>query len=160
MPSPFVRREEAAPIADVNVVPLADVSLVLLIILLVLSPMAAQSMLRVQAAAAKADADAGPKPGEDPLEPKPPEPVLAIGLTPLGYALDGRLLGSDAELKAWLAPELKRRDDKKVFLSPELDVPNGRVVAAIEAIQGCGASAVALVQVADAQAGGTPGAAP
>ncbi|HEX4049040.1 MAG TPA: biopolymer transporter ExbD [Elusimicrobiota bacterium] len=159
MPSPFVRREEAAPIADVNVVPLADVSLVLLIILLVLSPMAAQSMLRVQTAAAKADADAGPKPGEDPLEPTPPEPVLAIGLTPLGYALDGRLLGSDAELKAWLAPELKRRDDKKVFLSPELDVPNGRVVGAIEAIQDCGASAVALVQVADPQAGETPGAA-
>ena len=54
MSNPFVRHEEAAPISDVNVVPLADVSLVLLIILLVLSPMAAQSMLRVQTAAAKA----------------------------------------------------------------------------------------------------------
>ncbi len=153
MSNPFVKHEEAAPISDVNVVPLADVSLVLLIILLVLSPMAAQSMLRVQTAAAKADADGGPKAGEDPLEPKPPEPVLAIGLSPLGYVMDGKLVGGDAELKAQLEPILKRRDDKKVFLSPELDVPNGRVVGAIEAIQGCGASAVALVQVADPQAG-------
>jgi len=149
--SPFVRHEEAAPIADVNVVPLADVSLVLLIILLVLSPMAAQSMLRVQAAAAKkaAEEPKGPKPGEDPLQPKAPDPVLAVGLSPLGYVLDGRLLASDAELKAWLAPKLAGRDDKKVFLAPELDVPNGRVVGAIEALQDCGASAVALVQVAD-----------
>jgi biopolymer transport protein ExbD len=151
--NPFVKNEEASPISDVNVVPLADVSLVLLIILLVLSPMAAQSMLRVQTAAAKAEGPAGPKAGEDPLQPKEAEPVLAIGLTPLGYVLQGRLLPSDAELKAWLLPELKRRDDKKVFLSPELDTPNGRVVGAIETIQDCGASAVALVQVVDPQAG-------
>lgn len=156
MSNPFVKHEEASPISDVNVVPLADVSLVLLIILLVLSPMAAQSMLRVQTAAAKADADRGPKAGEDPLDPKPPEPVLAIGLSPLGYVRDGKLVGGDAELKAVLLPELKRRDDKKVFLSPELDVPNGRVVGAIETIQDCGASAVALVQVVDPQAGAAP----
>ena len=152
MSNPFVRRDEAEPISDVNVVPLADVSLVLLIILLVLSPMAAQSMLRVQTAAAKAAGLARSNAGEDPLEPKTPEPVLAIGLSPLGYVMDGRLLAGDAELKARLTPELKRRDDKKVFLSPELDVPNGRVVGAIEAIQDCGAAAVALVQVADTRA--------
>ncbi|MFI5349697.1 MAG: biopolymer transporter ExbD [Elusimicrobiota bacterium] len=151
MSNPFVRREEAALISDVNVVPLADVSLVLLIILLVLSPMAAQSMLRVQTAAAKAEAP-GPKAGEDPLQPKEPEPVLAIGLTPLGYVVNGKLLAGDGELMGWLAPELKRRDDKKVFLSPELDVNNGRVVSAIETIQNSGASSVALVQVADDQA--------
>ncbi len=154
MANPFVRREEASPISDVNVVPLADVSLVLLIILLVLSPMAAQSMLKVQAAAAQSEgAAAAPKAGEDPLEPKAPDPVLAIGLTPLGYVLDGRLLVSDAELKTFLAPALAKRDDKKVFLSPELDVTNGRVVAAVEAIQAVGASSVALVQVVDPSAG-------
>lgn len=152
MNSPFERREEPIPIADVNVVPLADVSLVLLIILLVLSPLTAQSMLRVQAAAAKADA--GPRPGVDPLQPKPPEPALALGLSPLGYVADGRLLSGDASMRAWLAPRLARREDKKVFLAPELDVTNGRVVSAIEAISACGASAVALVQVADPQ---TPG---
>ncbi len=151
MSSPFLRRDEAAPIADVNVVPLADVSLVLLIILLVLSPMAAQSMLKVQTAAAKKSVDEpkGPRAGEDPLNPKPPEPVLAVGLSALGYVFDGRLLTGDAELKAWLQPRISEREDKKVFLAPELDVTNGRVVGAIEALQAAGASAVALVQVFD-----------
>jgi len=158
--NPFVRHEEAAPIADVNVVPLADVSLVLLIILLVLSPMAAQSMLRVQTAAAKAEEPKGPKAGEDPLNPLPPEPVLAIGLTPMGYVLNGEALAGDGELMGRLAPLLKGREDKKVFLSPELDVPNGRVVSAIETIQNCGASAVALVQVLDPQAVAAAPAAP
>jgi biopolymer transport protein ExbD len=152
MANPFARHDEPEAISDVNVVPLADVSLVLLIILLVLSPMAAQSMLKVSTAAAKAEAPQGPKPGEDPLQPKAPEPVLALGLTPLGYVFDGRLIASDAELKAWLAPLLAKRDDKKIFLAPELDVTNGRVVGAVETLQSCGASAVALVQVADAEA--------
>jgi biopolymer transport protein ExbD len=154
--NPFARRDEASAISDVNVVPLADVSLVLLIILLVLSPMAAQSMLRVTAAAAKADGAPAPKAGDDPLDPKAPDPVLAIGLSPQGYVLDGSVLAGDAELRARLPPILAKRGDKKVFLSPELDVPNGRVVAAIEAIQDCGASSVALVQVADPQAGAAP----
>lgn len=151
MSSPFVKHEEAAPIADVNVVPLADVSLVLLIILLVLSPMAAQSMLKVQSAAAKkaVEEPKGPKAGEDPLNPKPPEPVFAVGLSPLGYVFDGRLLASDEEMRAWVQPKLSQRDDKKVFLAPELDVTNGRVVAAVEALQAAGASSVALVQVFD-----------
>lgn len=151
MSNPFVRHEEAAPIADVNVVPLADVSLVLLIILLVLSPMAAQSMLKVQNAAAKKEdpADKGPKPGEDPLIPKTPEPVLSIGLAPLGYEAEGQFFATDDALGAWLRTRLSGRDDKKVFLSPELEVPNGRVVSTIELLQAAGASSVALVQVVD-----------
>lgn len=157
MSNPFVRHDEAAPISDVNVVPLADVSLVLLIILLVLSPMAAQSMLRVQTAAAKAeDPSKNPKPGVDPLQPREPEPALAVALTPAGFVLEGRLLATDAELKEWLTPLIQKREDRKVFLSPDLDTPNGRVVAAIEAIQGCGASTVALVQVVDPTAAERP----
>lgn len=155
MSDAFGREEDAEPIADVNVVPLADVSLVLLIILLVLSPMAAQSMLKVQAAAAKA-APKELKAGEDPLQPTAPLAVLAVGLSPAGYVVDGRLYAGDAEFKAWLQrAEARRSDsnDKKVFLAPEMDVRHGDVVHAIETIQSCGASAVALVQVADREAG-------
>ncbi len=155
MPSPYLRRDEPEPIAEVNVVPLADVSLVLLIIVLTLSPMASQAMLRLRTAAAKT-ADRAPIPGEDPLQPAPPLAVLAVGLTPAGdFVEDGRLLSGDAALRAWLLPELARRSpgpDRRVFLSPDLDASNGRVVAAVEAIRACGASSVALVQVADPSA--------
>lgn len=151
MSDAFRREESAEPIADVNVVPLADVSLVLLIILLVLSPMAAQSMLKVQTAAAKTEAKTL-KAGEDPLQPAAPLTVLAVGLSAAGYVVDGRLYQNDAEFKAWLTTEESRRsdkNDKKVFLAPELDIHHGDVVHAIETIQSCGASAVALVQVFD-----------
>lgn len=153
MSNPFVRHEENNPISDVNVVPLADVSLVLLIILLVLSPMAAQSMLKVQTAAAKAAAsDKTPPPPQEPEPLKPPEPVMAIGLLEYGWVIDGRFVPGDEELKSRLTPVLQKREDKKIFLSPELEVPNGRVVSAIETLQACGATAVALVQVVDPDA--------
>jgi biopolymer transport protein ExbD len=155
--SPFRRQPEPEPIADVNVVPLADVSLVLLIILLTLSPMAAQAMLRLTAAAAKTE-DRAPVPGEDPLQPAPPLPVLAVGLTPEGaFVEDGRVLAGTGALRAWLIPELRRRapgPDRRVFLAPDLDATNGGVVAAIEALTACGASSVALVQAADAAPAG------
>ena len=148
MNNPFARAHEAEAISDVNVVPLADVSLVLLIILLVLSPMAAQSMLKVASAAAKAE-DKGPKPGVDPLNPPPPEPVLTVGLSAEGYTLDGVPLGGDAELRRALLPKLYGREDRKVFLAPELETRHERVVAAVEQIHACGASSVALIQLAD-----------
>lgn len=149
--NPFQHEEGHKDINEPNVVPLADVSLVLLIILLVLSPMAAQSMLKVSSAAAR-PAPEKPPSAEDLLPQRPPEPVLAVGLSPAGYVAEGRLLGGDAQLRAWLVPELGRRDDKKVFLAPELETPHGRVVAAIELIESLGAPSVALVQVHDPDA--------
>lgn len=144
--SPFHKDDEAAPIADVNVVPLADVSLVLLIILLVLSPMAAQSMLKVQTAAAKASS---PAPAQvELLTQREPESVLVLGVTAEGFVLDGRLLPSAPELTAYLSEKLAPRTDRKVFVSPELDTPHGRVVSALEAVQTAGGT-VALVQIVD-----------
>lgn len=149
MGGPFRHNDEAAPISDVNVVPLADVSLVLLIILLVLSPMAAQSMLRVQNAASKDDAK---RPTGEDLLPKTMETALVVSLTQSGYEAGGRSFTSGAELCDWLKGETARRDDRKAFVEPSLDTPHGRVVSAVELIQGCGASGVALVQIADSEA--------
>lgn len=147
--SPFHKDDEAAPISDVNVVPLADVSLVLLIILLVLSPMAAQSMLRVQTAAAKVAA-AMPTPAEV-LTQREPEKVLAVGVSALGFVSDGKLMTTPSELTAFLKLALAPRTDRKVFVSPELEAAHGQVIAALEAVQAAG-GAVALVQIVDPQA--------
>lgn len=144
--SPFHKDDEAAPIADVNVVPLADVSLVLLIILLVLSPMAAQSMLKVHAAAAKAEA-AMPTQAEV-ITQREPEKVLVLSVTAAGFAMDGRLMTTGAELTAFLKEKLAPRTDRKVFVSPELETAHGQVVAALEAVQTAGGT-VALVQLLD-----------
>ena len=144
--SPFHKDDEAAPIADVNVVPLADVSLVLLIILLVLSPMAAQSMLKVQTAAAKAEA-AMPAQTEL-ITMRDPEKVLVVSVTEQGFVMDGRLFPDPASLTAFLKQVLQPRTDRKIFVSPELETSHGKVVAALEAVQAAGGT-VALVQIAD-----------
>ncbi|PIR15582.1 MAG: hypothetical protein COV48_13545 [Elusimicrobia bacterium CG11_big_fil_rev_8_21_14_0_20_64_6] len=147
--SPFHKDDEPAAIADVNVVPLADVSLVLLIILLVLSPMAAQSMLKVQTAAAKVTA-ALPTQTEV-LTQREPEQVLVLGVSTPGFVMDGKLFASTGELTAYLTQKLFPRTDRKVFVSPELEVAHGQVIAALEAVQAAGGT-VALVQVADPEA--------
>jgi biopolymer transport protein ExbD len=145
MAEPFGRDEGFSEISEVNVVPLADVSLVLLIILLLLTPMMAQSMLHVRTAGR----DAAPQ-NSAPRDPSPArELVLLVDLDPGGIAVGEALFASTAELSAFLRLELARRADRKVFLSPHPDVPHGAVVSAIEAIQAAGASAVALVQTAD-----------
>ncbi len=147
--SPFHKDDEPAAIADVNVVPLADVSLVLLIILLVLSPMAAQSMLKVQTAAAKATA-AMPTQTEV-LTQREPEAVVVLAVTAGGFVMDGKLMETAGDLAAYLKLKLSVRTDRKVFVSPELEVAHGQVIAALEAVQAAGGT-VALVQILDPQA--------
>jgi|CXWL01.1.fsa_nt_gi biopolymer transport protein ExbD len=147
--SPFHKDDDNAPISDVNVVPLADVSLVLLIILLVLSPMAAQSMLRIQSEAARAKAATPPIRDEIVVQ-RELEAVLSVGVTQMGFIVNGELMTSPRVFSSWLQIALAGRVDRKVFVAPELDVEHGRVVAALEAVQTAGGTA-ALVQVFDPQ---------
>lgn len=149
MNDPFLGAELPSEIAEVNVVPLADVSLVLLIILLVLSPMMTQSALRVRTAAEKAPA-AGP---EEPAPAPAPEParlVLVVALGQDSVSVGERRFVGAAELMAFLAAEIAAREDKKVFLAPAPEVPHGKVVHMLETLKQVGASSVALVQTAEA----------
>ena len=147
MSSPFAAAQEAKEIAEVNVVPLADVSLVLLIILLVLSPMMRQAMLHVHTAAdSKKPEIMAP---EELLAPKPPDLVLVVGLNPDGLVVGDRRFSDPGEFIGYMQGELSRRSDKKVFLSPNPDVPVGLVVHTLETIKTCGAESVALVQTAE-----------
>lgn len=151
--SPFQPPDEPKEISEVNVVPLADVSLCLLIILLLLSPMMTQSMVHVRTAAKDSSAPP-PPPDEAPLKnPPPPELVLAVALTPSGFSVGDKTFSSKDELKTFLADELLKRTDKKVFLSPHPDVTHGDVVAALDVIKQAGAESVALVQTEDEPSG-------
>ncbi len=148
MPNPFHKDETAQEISEVNVVPLADVSLVLLIIMLLLSPMMAQSMLHVRTAAKAAD-DPAPFLEESSPREKPPELVLVVDLGPGGIAVGERLFATPPQLMDFLRTELPRRGDRKVFLAPAPDVTHGAVVDLLETIRLAGASSVALVQTVE-----------
>lgn len=140
--SPFGEAEAPREISDVNVVPLADVSLVLLIILLVLSPMMEQAMVQVRAAGRAREDPAAEAAGPADASPM----VLAVSLSREGLSVGDRRFSARREFAAYLSGELAARPGKKVFLAPEPDVPHGAVVDALEAIAGCGAESVALVQ--------------
>jgi biopolymer transport protein ExbD len=145
--SPFAAAEEAREIAEVNVVPLADVSLVLLIILLVLSPMMRQAMLHVRTAADSPKREVVPP--EELLAPKPTELVLVVGLNPDGLVVGQEHFSDPGAFIGYMQAQLQARVDKKVFLSPHPDVPVGLVVHTLETIKTCGAESVALVQTAE-----------
>lgn len=144
------REPQTREISEVNVVPLADVSLVLLIILLVLSPMMTQARLQVSAAGRSESPEPPPAPWEKPM---PPELVLAVALGPGGFAVGERRFARGEELAAFLRGELSARSDRKVFLAPAPEVPHGTVVSALELIRSCGAEPIALVQPAEEEGG-------
>src|SRR4029079_11112552 len=100
--------EGGEPLNEVNVIPLADLSLVLLIILMVLSPMIMQSMIKVQASKASAIKS---------LRDKPPEPPLILALNPDGVSLNTVKAADDVALAAQLAQALGNRDDKTILFT-------------------------------------------
>src|SRR5438552_2482812 len=89
--------QDGETLSEVNVIPLADLSLVLLIILMVLSPMIMQSMIKVQASKASAIKS---------LAEKPPEPPLILALNPNGITLNTVKVVDDVDLAARLAQAL------------------------------------------------------
>src|SRR5437773_1805525 len=102
---------EDEPLSEVNVIPLADLSLVLLIILMVLSPMIMQSMIKVQASRASAIKSLAPQPKEPPL-------ILAVNADS-SVSLNTVKMTSDLDLVARLAQGLANRDDKTLLLTAD-----------------------------------------
>ena len=145
MADPFRRDDLPAEISDINVVPLADVSLVLLILLLVLSPMMAQSMLHVKTAAQAQEA-LPERFKQTYALPSSRDLVLVVDLGPKGIAVGANFFVSHGEFVAFMTGELSRRSDRKVFLAPHPDVTHGTVVHMLDTLKTCGAASLALVQ--------------
>src|SRR5207302_4726792 len=78
-------------LSEVNVIPLADLSLVLLIILMVMSPMISQALIQVTAARAAAAQT------QEELPTAQPETPIIISYAPGMLKLNGVSMGSDLE---------------------------------------------------------------
>jgi biopolymer transport protein ExbD len=129
----------------INVVPLADLTLVLLIVLMVLSPMISQSMIHVSTPAVKADKkdDATDKGA------KPPEPLL-IGLTGGGYTLNNAPADNLDQLMAALNARLQEDPDRPVLVTADPAVKVGRVVEVLDLAKLNGAKKVSLLKKPEA----------
>jgi biopolymer transport protein ExbD len=134
-------------LSEVNVIPLADLSLVLLIILMVLSPMIMQSMIKVHATRASAVKS---------LQEKPPEPPLILLINPNGVFLNTVKMNTDLDLAARLSQALDQREDKTVLITADPTVLHGRVVEVLDLVKQQGAEKIALLHKAGAPIGGKP----
>lgn len=125
---------EASDTETVNVVPLADLTLVLLVILMVLSPMISQSMIHVAAPAVKSEKDITPKEQEENPDEKAPDPLM-IAITPEGYSLNNVRTQDLEQLVNAVAARLAEEPERPVLVSADKTVTVGAVVQVLDTVK-------------------------
>lgn len=124
----------------INVVPLADLSLVLLIILMVLSPMVMSSMIRVQTPKLEKVKASKAQTNE-----KAPDPLL-IKVTSKGIFLNNNLVESEQFLAEQIAIKITDEPDRPVIVSAEDNIQVGEVVHMLDLAKQHGAQKVSLLK--------------
>jgi biopolymer transport protein TolR len=136
--------KEDETLSEVNVIPLADLSLVLLIILMVLSPMVSQALIKV----AGAQAAAAQTQEEMPAEPEVP---IIVSFEPGLLKLNGQQMGSDIEFVKRLEAVLSTRRDKSVNLTASPALTHGKVVHLMDLVKRHGATNLVMLKWAGSQ---------
>jgi biopolymer transport protein ExbD len=138
--------QEGEPTETINVVPLADLTLVLLIILMVLSPMITQSMIHVATPAVKSEKQITAVEQEEPK--KPSEPLL-IAITGKGYSLNNVYAESLGHLMDGLRARLAEEPERPVLVTAENQITVGAVVEVLDLAKQNGAERVSLLKRAE-----------
>jgi biopolymer transport protein ExbD len=123
-------------LAEINVTPLGDVSLTLIIILMVISPMIMQSMIKVHSSKAVKSTQAE----------KAKEKPLFVRITKEAIYLNTEKMGSEEELSLRLIKELENKRDKAVMITADKEVPHGKVVHILDLSRQSGAVKLSLVK--------------
>jgi biopolymer transport protein TolR len=118
--------------ADINVTPMVDVMLVLLVIFMVTAPMMQQG---VQVNLPKAEAKALTA----------PEEAVVISIETSGRIFIDKTEVPPGELKGQLSTMFASRTKKEVFLKADRDVPYGEVVKTMAEIKGAGIERLGMV---------------
>ena len=125
------------PVSDINVTPLVDVMLVLLIVFMVAAPMMATGV--------KVDLPtANTKPLE---EPKPPI-VISIDTAGTVYVNENAAKGSPADLLALVQQESKGDHERRIHLRADQALSYGKVVGTMGVLNDAGYARIALVSEA------------
>ena len=120
-------------LSDINVTPLVDVMLVLLIIFMITAPMLHRG---IEVALPQADAESLPMRVDDPL-------VLSINLDGLVYVQSDPVHPS--QLVERLLPLLEARQDKAVFLKGDRELAYGKVIEVLDILHRGGITRIGMV---------------
>ena len=124
-------------LSEINVTPLVDVMLVLLVIFMVTAPMLHQG---IEVALPKANAKNLPMRTEDPLVVSiNRDGVIYLGTTPIHRS----------QLVERLQPVLEARQDKSIFLKGDRDVPYGIVVEVMDTLRQGGIENIGMITQQD-----------
>ena len=118
------------PMADMNITPLVDVMLVLLVIFMIAAPMMTKTLSLTL-----------PYPGPE-LPVKPPEMTLQVQAGDM-YMLDGQAM-SRAQITAALEAEVARTPNLKVNLDVDPSAEYESAMQAMAAVRNAGIDAIAL----------------
>ena len=126
------RRRQGLPMSEINVTPLVDVMLVLLIIFMVTAPLLVTAVpLDLPAARAK------------PVEAQ--DAPIALSIDAQGRLFLGEEPVAEGALAARLAPLAAARPDARVMVRADRTLAYGRVLAVLGEVQAAGFRRVALV---------------
>jgi len=131
-------RSSKDPIAVINVTPLVDVCLVLVIIFMVTAPLIAQNGIRVNSIKKEVGAGATSEPAPEAAE------IIFVKLTPAGIYLNESLLDLQS-FKTKLKDTLDRDQEKTVYITAEGLVLYGQVVKILDVSRQCGAQRLAVL---------------
>jgi biopolymer transport protein TolR len=131
--SPIGRSDDEALLGDINVTPLVDVMLVLLIIFMIAAPMLHQG---IEVALPEAANRALPMRDQEPL-------VVSINRDGIVFLQETPVHPS--QLVERLLPVLAARGDETVFLKGDREVPYGKVVEVLDILQKGGITNLGMV---------------
>lgn len=118
-------------ISDINVVPLVDIILVVLIIFMVTAPMFMKPTINVNLPKAASGDQTAPS-------------KLNIALTADGRInLNGKFV-SENEVKDFSAQEVAKNPDAQAIISADKDVPHGQVVGILDIVKTAGIKKFAI----------------